>query len=144
MSRGAKAQRWSVLAKAIQPPATASGFAPTVFYTTGPAEVILFQGPPVYSKIPGTQLVYASNTDADVFVYSPTQQYFYLAAGRWFSSSSLQGPWTYATASLPVDFSQIPAGGPAGRVLVSVPGTEQAKDAVLMAQVPTVVMVNPT
>src|SRR5258705_1378490 len=143
MSKVAKDPQWSGLAKAIQPSATASGFAPTVFYSTGPAEVILFQGPPVYSKIPGTQLVYASNTDADLLVYGPTQQYFYLAAGRWFSSSSLQGPWTSATANLPVDFSQIPVGSPAARVLVSVPGTEQAKDAVLLAQIPTTVTVNP-
>src|SRR5258705_2184131 len=143
MSKVASDPQWSGLAKAIQPPATASGFAPIVFYSTGPAEVILFQGPPVYSKIPGTQLVYASNTDVDLFVYGPTQQYFYLAAGRWFSSSSLQGPWTYATANLPVDFSQIPVGSPAARVLVSVPGTEQAKDAVLLAQIPTTVTVNP-
>ncbi len=143
MSKVAKDPQWSGLAKAISPPATAGGAAPAVFYSTGPAEVILFQGQPVYSPIPGTQLVYASNTDADLFVYRPTQQYFYLAAGRWFSSSSLQGPWNYATPILPVDFAQIQPGSPAARVLVSVPGTEEAKDAVLMAQVPTTVDVNP-
>ncbi|HEV7475146.1 MAG TPA: hypothetical protein VGN90_13925, partial [Pyrinomonadaceae bacterium] len=144
MAKVAQDPQWKGLAGAISPTATDTGFAPKVFYSTSPAEVILFQGQPVYSKIPGTQLVYASNTDADLFVYSPTQQFFYLAAGRWFSSTSLQGPWTYATANLPVDFAQIPAGSPAARVLVSVPGTEQAKDAVLMAQVPTTVEVNPT
>jgi hypothetical protein len=144
MAKVAKTPQWTGLAGAISPVATDQGLAPKVFYSNGPAEIILFQGAPVYSQIPGTQLVFASNTDADVFVYGPTQQYFYLAAGRWFSSNSLQGPWTYATPNLPVDFSQIPAGGPAGRVLVSVPGTEQAKDAVLLAQVPTVVVVNPT
>ena len=143
MSKVAKDPQWKGLAGAILPVAIDSGFAPKIFYSTSPAEVILFKGQPVYSTIPGTQLVYASNTDADLFVYSPTQQYFYLAAGRWFSSTSLQGPWTYATANLPVDFARIPPGSPAGRVLVSVPGTEQAKDAVLMAQVPTTVEVNP-
>lgn len=143
MSKVAKDPQWSGLAKAISPTATDVGAAPTVFYSTGPAEVILFQGQPVYSRIPGTQLVYANNTDADLFVYGPTQQYFYLAAGRWFSSNSLQGPWTYATPNLPIDFAQIPSGNPAARVLVSVPGTEQAKDAVLLAQVPTTVEVNP-
>ena len=142
MSKLANDPQWSGLAKAITPPATASGFAPTVFYSTGPAEVILFLGPPTYSKIPGTQLVYADNTDADLFVYAPTQEYFYLAAGRWFSSTSLQGPWTYATGHLPVDFGQIPLNSAAARVLVSVPGTEQAKDAVLLAQIPTTVTVN--
>jgi hypothetical protein len=143
MSKLAKDPQWSGLAKAISPTATESGPAPTVFYSNGPAEVILFQGQPVYSRIAGTQLVYASNTDADLFVYGPTQQHFYLAAGRWFSSASLQGPWTYATPNLPVDFAQIPPGSAAARVLVSVPGTEQAKDAVLLAQVPTTVEVNP-
>ena len=144
MLKVAKDPQWAGLAKAISPTASVSGPRPTVFYSTGPAEVILFQGQPVYSNIPGTQLVYAKNTDADLFVYKPTQQYFYLAAGRWFSSNSLQGPWTYATATLPVDFAQIPPGSRAGRVLVSVPGTDEAKDAVLLTQVPTVVEVNPT
>lgn len=143
MSKVAKDPQWAGLSKAISPTAMASGAAPTVFSSTGPAEVILFQGQPVYSSIPGTQLVYANNTDADLFVYKPTQQYFYLAAGRWFSSKSLQGPWTYASGHLPVDFAQIPLGSGAARVLVSVPGTEQAKDAVLLAQVPTTVEINP-
>ena len=144
MAKVAKDPQWSGLARAISPPANEGGPAPKVFYSASPAEIILFQGQPVYSKIPGTQLVYARNTDADLFVYSPSQQYFYLAAGRWFSSKTLQGPWTYATGNLPVDFAQIPANSPAARVLVSVPGTEQAKDAVLLAQVPTVIEVNPT
>jgi hypothetical protein len=143
MSKLAQDPQWTGLAKAITPPATDSGAVPTVFYSAGPAEVILFQGQPVYSRIAGTQLVFASNTDADVFVYNPTQQYYYLAAGRWFRSASLQGPWTYATPDLPFDFAQIPLNSPASRVLVSVPGTEQAKDAVLLAQIPTTTTVNP-
>lgn len=144
MSKLANDPQWAGLAKAITPPATAAGAGRSVLYASGPAEVIIFQGQPVYSSIPGTRLVFASNTDADVFVYSPTQQYYYLAAGRWFRSPSLQGPWTYATPDLPADFAQIPLSSPAARVLVSVPGTEQARDAVMLAQIPTVVTVNPT
>ncbi len=143
MTKVAKDPQWSGMAKAISPPATAGGSAPTVFYSTGPAEVILFQGQPVYSKIPGTQLVYAANTEADLLVYGPTQQYYYLAAGRWFQASSLRGPWIYATPNLPADFANIPLNSPASRVLVSVPGTEAAKDAVLLAQIPTTVEVDP-
>jgi hypothetical protein len=143
MLKVAKNPQWSGLAKSISPTAIASGPAPTVFYSTGPAEVILFKGEPVYSKITGTDLVFASNTDADLFVHVPTQQYFYLAAGRWFSSTSLQGPWIYATSDLPADFAKIPVASPAARVLVSVPGTEQAKDAVLLAQVPTTIEIDP-
>jgi hypothetical protein len=143
MSKLVTDPQWSGLAKAISPVATAPGAPPTVFYSTSPAEVILFQGQPVYSHIAGTQLVYATNTDADLFVYNPTQKYYYLAAGRWFQSDSLQGPWVFATPNLPADFSRIPDGNPAARVLVSVPGTEQAKDAVLLAQIPTTVTVDP-
>ena len=143
MLKVAKNPQWAGLAKSISPTAIASGPAPTVFYSTGPAEVILFKGEPVYSKITGTDLVFASNTDADLFVHVPTQQYFYLAAGRWFSSTSLQGPWTYATSKLPDDFAKIPVASPAARVLVSVPGTEQAKDAVLLVQIPTTIEIDP-
>lgn len=144
MGEVAKDPQWSGLARAISPPTTEGGLAPSVFYSTTPSEILLFRGKPIYSRIPNTQLLRASNTDADLFVYSPTQQYFYLAAGRWFSTSRLQGPWTYATTNLPGDFARIPVGSPSARVLVSVPGTEQARDAVLMAQVPTMIEVNPT
>lgn len=143
MSKLAADPQWAGLVQAITPPATDSGAVPSVFHSAGPAEVILFQGQPVYSRLAGTQLVFASNTDADLFVYNPTQQYYYLAAGRWFRSASLQGPWTYATPDLPADFAQIPLSSSASRVLVSVPGTEQARDAVLLAQIPTTVTVNP-
>src|SRR5947207_10936196 len=54
----------------------------------------------------------------------------------------LQGPWTYATPDLPADFAKIPLNTPASAILASVPGTEEAKDAVLLAQVPTTVTVN--
>ena len=116
---------------------------PTVFYSTKPAEVILFEGQPNYANIPGTQLSYATNTDADLFVFTPTQAYYYLAAGRWFEAADLKGPWTYATPQLPPDFAQIPENSPAARVLVSVPGTSEAEDAVLLAQIPTTVTVDP-
>ena len=50
-------------------------------------------------------------------------------SGRWFSASSLNGPWTFATTRLPPDFARIPASGPRGFVLASVPGTAQAQEA---------------
>lgn len=142
MNKLLKDQQWASL-KAFIPPSPASdAVIPTVFYSTIPAVVMLFDGRPIYSAIPGTQLVYATNTQSYLFVYSPTNQFYYLTAGRWFSSSSLQGPWTFATPNLPGDFSRIPADSPAAQVLASVPGTEEAKDAVMIAQVPTSITVN--
>lgn len=130
--------------KMVPPPQVANSIVPQVFYSTVPAEVILFDGQPTYTAIAGTQLVYANNTESPVFVYSPTQTYYYLAAGRWFSAQNLTGPWTFASLNLPSDFSYIPLSSPASAILASVPGTSQAKDAVLIAQIPTTMLLNPT
>src|SRR5436190_8366053 len=135
-------KQWSALKKFIPPPAKSGGATPDVFYSNKPAEVVLFDGQPVYAQIPDTQLEYATNTNSVVFVFTATQQFYYLTAGRWFSAMDLQGPWTYATPDLPADFAKIPLNSPASAILVSVPGTEEAKDAVLLAQVPTTITVN--
>src|SRR5437762_9678780 len=104
MSKIAQDKEWSTLKKIIPPPSKSGEVTPAVFYSDKPAEVILFDGQPVYAQIPETQLTYATNTDSVVFVYTPTQQFYYLTAGRWFSAMDLQnGPWTYATPDLPAD-----------------------------------------
>ncbi len=143
MTKVPQDKQWSALKKIIPPPAKSGGVTPVVFYSDKPAEVILFDGQPVYAQIPGTQLTYATNTNSVVFVFTPTQQFYYLTAGRWFSAMDLQGPWTYATPDLPADFAKIPPGSPASAILASVPGTDEAKDAVLLAQVPTTMTVKP-
>ncbi|MFZ0580839.1 MAG: hypothetical protein WA274_10855 [Candidatus Acidiferrales bacterium] len=135
--------QWTDLKKVIPLPAQSSGPIPKVFYSTFPAEVILFDGKPVYAKIPQTQLQYATNTDSAFFLYTPTNEYFFLAAGRWFRSKDLQGRWTFASADLPADFAKIPLSSPASSILSSVPGTEEAKNAVLIAQIPAVMEIDP-
>jgi uncharacterized membrane protein YgcG len=137
------AGRFADVKKMVPPPQVANPIVPQVFYSTVPAEVILFDGHPTYTEIPGTQLVYANNTDSPLFVYSATKTYYYLAAGRWFSAQDLAGPWTFASLNLPADFAHIPLSSPASAILASVPGTSQAKDAVLIAQIPTVMVLNP-
>lgn len=144
MNQLAKSPEWSHLKKFIPPPPVKpNAIVPTVFYSTSPAEMILFNGQPAYAQIPGTRLKYATNTTNYVFFHTSTNTYYYLTAGRWFSSGSLAGPWTFASSNLPADFANIPPSSPAGQVRASVPGTEEAKDAVLLAQVPTTVIVNP-
>jgi hypothetical protein len=133
---------WENVKKAVPPPSSAGSAVPKVFYSNTPAEIITFQGQPRYAPIPNTQLVYATNTENDVFVHSGEKQYYYLVAGRWFRAKNLEGPWSYATPDLPSDFARIPPNSERSRVLVSVPGTDEAKDAVLMAQVPTTVIVD--
>src|SRR5438477_1105010 len=143
MTKVPQDKEWSALKKIIPPPAKFGGVTPAVFYSNKPAEVILFDGQPVYAQIPNTQLEYATNTNSVVFVFTPTQQFYYLTAGRWFSAMDLQGPWTYATPDLPADFAKIPLNSPASAILASVRVSDEAQDEVLSAQVPTTITVKP-
>ncbi|HRI16724.1 MAG TPA: hypothetical protein PLX89_27345 [Verrucomicrobiota bacterium] len=108
---------------------------PTIFVSTSPAAIIVTAGPPKYTAIPGTSLQFVANTDAALFK-DASGKFYYLVSGRWFSAPGLSGPWTFATPSLPPDFAKIPADGPRGFVLVSVPGTPQAQEALIQSQIP--------
>ena len=143
MSKVSQNANFTDLKAFIPPPAGSSATAPMVHYSATPAELIVFRGRPQWTAIPGTQLSYAANTDSPVFKYGPSGAFYYVTSGRWFTSSTpLVGPWTFATYSLPLDFAKIPPSSPAGGVLASVPGTPEAEDAVLIAQIPTTVTLN--
>ena len=104
---------------------------PKVFVSQQPAELILLTGEPSYLLVQGTGLLWVSNTESDVFRMGKTGPVYYLVAGRWFSAPDFTGPWTFATPSLPADFKKIPLEHDRSRVLASVPGTDQAAEAVL-------------
>src|SRR5262249_30264819 len=60
-----------------------------------------------------------------------------LISGRWYRSSSAQGPWSFvASNDLPPAFHQIPPSSPAGVVLAAVAGTPQAQEAVIANSIP--------
>lgn len=126
-----KRLRASVPGKPLKP-----AEAPTIFVSTKPAEIIVSNGPLAYTAITGTNLEFANNTNSAVFRDKGKGTLYYLVSGRWFSAASLDGPWTFATPNLPMDFTQIPPGSPVGNALASVPGTAQAQEAVLQARIP--------
>lgn len=94
-------------------------------------------GDPTYSPISGTQLMRIANTDVPLFLNSGDGKYCFLVARRWFRSSNLDGPWTAASNDVSADFARIPDNDPVAFVKASVPGTIEAKDAVLLASVTT-------
>ncbi len=109
----------------------------TVVVVTEPTELIVTEGPPEYASIDGTDLLYVSNSESDVFVEINSQQYFIVLAGRWYTSGNLDGPWSFiASDSIPADFAKIPPESARGSVLSYVAGTDQAKDAVLDNSIP--------
>ncbi len=140
MSKLPAGQNFDEAQKMIPPPA-ATGTAPKIFFSDQPAELIAVKGKPIYTKIPNTQLMFVSNTDNDLFLDNASQKFYVLLSGRWFEAAATSGPWSYAGDKLPADFAKIPNNSPKARVLASVPGTQAASDAVLLAQIPTTAVV---
>ncbi len=131
------AKDWEDVKKALPAKLVKGTTVPRVIFSDKPAELLLFDGNPVYTKIEGTKLLKAKNTESWLFQDSADKQFYFLVAGRWFRATALEGPWSYAGNDLPEDFKKIPPDSDAAEVLASVPGTEEAEDAILLAQVPT-------
>jgi hypothetical protein len=115
---------------------------PAVHVSTSPAELILLRGAPSYLQVAGGNLLWVNNTESDVFRLGKNGPVYYLVSGRWFSAPGFDGPWTFATPTLPEEFRSITVEHPRSRVLASVPGTAQAAEAVLLAQIPQTARVN--
>ena len=135
---------WREVRASLPTYAAAAAAPPTVFVSTVPAELILLRGQPQYEAVSGTTLLWIRNTDADLFRVGTDGPVYYLVAGRWFSAPTFEGPWTFATPALPDDFARIPLEHERSHVLASVPGTVQAAEAVLLAQVPQTARVSKT
>jgi len=119
--------------------------APRIIVATQPTELIQTDGTADFTPISGTNLLYVSNTDSDVFMDISSQSLYVLLSGRWYTAPSQNGPWIFvAPNQLPPDFAQIPAGSPKADVLASVAGTPVANNAVLDAAVPQTAAVNRT
>src|SRR5579871_2236033 len=110
---------------------------PQIIVSTRPAELIVTKGEPQFAPVPGTKLLWARNTDANIFRDTQTGLVYVLIGGRWFRAPSADGPWTFVgPGQLPADFARIPEADPAGEVLASVPGTPQAEEAVIANGIP--------
>lgn len=96
-------------------------------------ELILLDGAPRLSAIDETGISYVSNTKSDLFKLG--ERWYFLVSGRWFSNTQLSGPWQ-VVETLPEAFAQIPDKHQKGHVLYSVPGTRQAKLALIEAALP--------
>jgi hypothetical protein len=117
--------------------ASAGGPPPAIYVSSVPTELIETTGPPTWSPITGTELLYATNTKAHMFLELKSQATYVLISGRWFRAPSTSGPWEYVPGpQLPPDFAKIPETGPNGVVLAAVPGTPQAQEAVIANSIP--------
>jgi len=120
-------------AKAAIPPVEGDKSVPTVFVSDRAAELIVTDGKPSYITVGGPGLEYVDDTDSDLFRYE--KKFYYLVSGRWFSADLLRGPWTHVK-ELPEIFTTIPEDHKKGHVLAAVPGSDEARLAVLEAALP--------
>ena len=119
------------------PPSLSKNALPEIYVATQPTELIVFDGEPNFVPINGTHLLYAANTSGNVFRFLTDQQSYVLISGRWFRGPSLDGPWQYVPATrLPSDFANIPDNSPKENVKASIPGTQQATEALLANAIP--------
>ncbi len=109
---------------------------PRVIATTQPSELILTDGAPKYTAIPGTRLMYVNNPDDAGLLGCENNDFYFAAAGRWFRAKQITGPWSAASTDLPAEFAKIPPGSPMSPVLNSIPNTQEAEDAILLASIP--------
>ncbi|HTR42425.1 MAG TPA: carbohydrate-binding family V/XII [Pseudomonadales bacterium] len=108
-----------------------------VFASTTPAELIQTTGSPNLLSVPGTDLLYVDNTSSAIFYYLDNTSYYVLISGRWFTAPGLSGGWAFVPpGQLPADFKKIPPDSIKSNVLLSVPGTPQAQEAVIANSIP--------
>jgi hypothetical protein len=135
---------WKAVKANIPGKKISKGKMPVIFVSKLPAELILVDGSPKYEKVKDTNLSWVKNTESDMFrMNKGKKDHYVLLSGRWFKTQKPEkGPWVFATADLPPDFANIPRGHDRARVLSSVPGTEEAAQAILLASIPTTAKVD--
>lgn len=111
---------------------------PKLLVVYKPSEIIATSGEPDYKTIAGTSLLYVSNTEDDILMDINTQMHYVLLAGRWYKSKTLaDGSWEFEDPrDLPSDFDKIPDDSEVSNVRISVPNTDEARDALLEQTIP--------
>ncbi len=121
----------------LPPPSLSKKPVPVVYMATTPTELIVTEGAPKFVSIPGTNLTYAENTTGHLFRDNQESKLYALISGRWFRSDSGKGSWEFVPGGkLPADFLKIPDDSPKENVKASIPGTQQALEAVIAAHIP--------
>src|SRR6266852_6822899 len=126
-------------------PILQAGDTPTVYVSTTPAELLMVRGQPAFAPVASTGLLEVTNTDEDLFLYPAEPAYYVLLSGRWFRAKALGGPWEFVSGDqLPKDFAAIPESHPRGDVLASVPGTPEAREALIANDIPQTAAISRT
>ncbi len=96
---------------------------PTIIASDKPAVIVIFMGKPRFKPVTGSDLMFAINTNWDVFLYPGSSKYYLLHDTSWLVTENLEkGPWT-ATTTVPVSLSKLPADDNWSDVRAALPAT---------------------
>lgn len=112
---------------------------PQLIVVTKGSELIITKDDLAYEPIKGTTMLYVTNTENDIILDIGTQTHYVLLNGRWYSTLSMKdADWKFVDPEkLPEEFASIPAEGTSiSSVRVSVPGTEESKEAMYEQYIP--------
>jgi hypothetical protein len=100
---------------------------PRIYYSAQPAILVMFLGTPQFKPAATNQtgLLFALNSNWDVFYDTTGQQYFLLNQSNWLAAPTLQGPWAPAQ-TLPASFATLPANNNWAEVRQNIPGQPAA------------------
>jgi hypothetical protein len=119
-----------------------STVVPKVIVVTEPTELIAIDGVPKYKNVEGTDIMYAENTDNDLFYCAADSRLYVLLSGRWYVHNQQDDTWEYvAPDKLPSGFYKMNAENGKESVLPHIKGTPEAKEAVADTYVPQTVKV---
>ena len=113
-----------------------SSNAPKIVVSHRPAELVVSVGKA--SFVPLTDSLLAmNNTESNVFMDVKSQHYYLVISGRWYRAESMKGKWQFvASDKLPASFQDIPTDSKYVDVRAFVAGTDEAKEAIMDAQIP--------
>jgi hypothetical protein len=113
--------------------------APDVIVVSEPSELIVTDGKTEYKPIKNTNLLYVTNTENDIILDINSQTHYILVNGRWYSSKTITDlDWSFVEPeNLPKEFMSIPSDdSPISSVRISIPGTEEANEAMYEQYIP--------
>jgi hypothetical protein len=110
--------------------------APAIVVAHKPTELVVSNGKAEFAPLTD-DLLSMSNTDSNVFMDVKSQKYYLIISGRWYKASSMTGTWEFVAADkLPATFTEIPGTSKYADVRASIAGTDEAREAVMDAQIP--------
>jgi hypothetical protein len=134
-------QRFARVRQALPGKPIAAVEIPRIISATVPTELIVTDGKPRLEKIASTALSFVANSSQDMIYRKTDRQYYLLLSGRWFQAEEVSGPWS-PVETVPREFSAIPDDHARAHVRAAVPGTDEAKTAIVEANIPNMAAVS--